>query len=289
MSRPDAVPPHPAPLQQRQVNGLSMAVQIEGSGPPVLLIHGFPDDHAVWRHQLPALVAAGYNVIAPDLRGCGQTEAPAKVADYRIPTLVADLVALLDDLGIDRARVVGHDWGAVLGWQLAIRHPERVERYVALSVGHPNAYATAGLEQKRKGWYTLMFQWRGVAEWLLTRRDWAFFHRFAFQPTESPHWVARLSAPGRLTAALNYYRANLGTLLFERFPAVRVPVLGVYSSGDRYLTEGQMTASRAHVDADWRYVRLDGPGHWMTLDVPDTVNTLLIDYLAAALPGARPT
>jgi len=271
-----------ATLQRHLVNGLQMAVQIEGSGPPVLLIHGFPDDHQVWRHQVPALVAAGYTVIAPDLRGCGETEAPIAVADYRIPTLVADLVALLDALGIAKTKVVGHDWGAVLGWQLAIHHPERVERYVALSVGHPNAYATAGLVQKLKGWYALMFQWRGGAEWWLTRRDWAFFHRFAWQPSESPHWVTRLSAPGRLTAALNYYRANLWSLLFDRFPAVTVPVVGVFSSGDRYLTEGQMVNSREHVAGDWQYIRLDGPGHWMTLDAPEAVNELLIRYLAAA-------
>ena len=276
-----------APLHRHVVNGLPMAVQIEGSGPPVLLIHGFPDDHQVWRHQVPALVAAGYTVIVPDLRGCGATEAPARVADYRIPVLVADLLALLDALGIAQARVVGHDWGAVLGWQLAIRHPQRVLRYVALSVGHPNAYASAGLAQKLRSWYVLMFQWRGGAEWLLTRRDWSFFRSFAWQPVESPHWVARLSAPGRLTAALNYYRANLRTLLLERFPAATVPVLGIYSTGDRYLTEAQMIRSREHVTADWRYVRLDGPGHWMTLDAPDAVNALLIDYLAADLPGAR--
>jgi pimeloyl-ACP methyl ester carboxylesterase len=138
-------------------NGLALSVQIEGSGPPVLLIHGFPDDHQVWRHQIPALVSAGYTVIAPDLRGCGRSDMPLPVADYRIARLVADLVAVLDALHIGQAKVVGHDWGAVLGWQLAIRHPQRVERYVALSVGHPNAYAAAGVEQKLKGWYALMF------------------------------------------------------------------------------------------------------------------------------------
>lgn len=274
-------------MQSINGHGVMLKVRIEGSGPPVLLLHGFPDDHLVWRHQIPALTAAGFMVIAPDLRGCGGSEMPTAVADYRIPLLIADLVAVLDALGIAKAKVVGHDWGAVLGWQLAIRHPQRVERYVALSVGHPNAYATAGIAQKLKGWYALMFQWRGFAEWLLMRRDWAFFRRFAWQPTESPHWVARLSAPGRLTAALNYYRANLRALLFGRYPSVTVPVLGVFSSGDRYLTEGQMRNSRQHVIAGWQYVHLEGPGHWMTLDAPDTINTLLTDYLARDFPTTR--
>jgi pimeloyl-ACP methyl ester carboxylesterase len=261
-------------------DGVELAVQIEGSGPPVLLLHGFPDDRAVWRHQIPALVAAGYTVIAPDQRGCGESQAPTEVAAYRIERLVADLVALLDGLGIERARIVGHDWGAVLGWQLAIRHPERVEHYVALSVGHPNAYATAGLAQKLKGWYTLLFLWRGGAEAILSARNWAFFRAFTALPTEAPLWIARLSAPGRLTAAINWYRANLATLLFDRFPPAGVPVTGVWSRGDRYLTEGQMTASAAHATGGWRYHRLDGCGHWMTLEAPDAVNALLIAAFA---------
>lgn len=261
--------------------GVALSIRVEGAGPPVLLLHGFPDDHQVWRHQVPALVSAGYTVIAPDLRGCGRSDMPASVAEYRIECLVADLLAVLDTLGLAQAKVVGHDWGAVLGWQLAIRHPERVECYVALSVGHPNAYASAGFTQKVRGWYALMFQVRGAAEWLLTAGDWAFFRRFAAQPEETPRWIARLSESGRLTAAINYYRANLRTLMFKRHPAVTVPVLGVYSSRDRYLTERQMVDSRKHVTGDWRYRRLDGAGHWMTLDAPDTVNALLIDYFAS--------
>lgn len=276
------------PLQRLPGAGIELAVHVEGSGPPVLLLHGFPDDRQVWRHQIPALVAAGYTVIAPDLRGCGESPAPAGVSAYRLERLVGDLVALLDGLGIDRARVIGHDWGAVLGWQLAIHHPQRVLHYVALSVGHPNAYASGGLAQKLRGWYTLMFQWRGGAEAILRAGDWAFFRAFTAMPSEAPLWIARLSAPGRLTAAINWYRANLRTLLFSRFPAVRVPVTGIWSAGDRYLTEGQMQASAAHVTGGWHYQRVDGCGHWMTLEAPAVVNALLIDTLAHPPAGNRP-
>ena len=271
-------------LRQIRIDGLDFAVRDHGEGPAVLLVHGFPDDGAVWREQVPALVAAGYRVIVPDLRGCGDTDTPPRVRDYRIDRLVADLVDLLDALGIAHADVVGHDWGAVLGWVLAARHPQRVRRYVALSVGHPVAYARAGLEQKRKGWYTLFFLWRGVAERVLRARNWALFRKVVAQPQETARWIARLSRPGRLTAGLNYYRANLGSILFGSLPPVRVPVLGVWSSRDCFLSEDQMTGSARHMEAPWRYARLDGVGHWMTCEAPQQVNALLLEFLAPPAP-----
>src|SRR5512139_1273380 len=113
--------------RRMRVNDVELSVLIEGEGPDVLLVHGFPDDHAVWRKQIPALVAAGYRVIAPDTRRCGDSDVPPRVADYRLDVLVSDLLALLDALGIEKVRLVAHDWGAVQGWHFAIRHPERVE------------------------------------------------------------------------------------------------------------------------------------------------------------------
>src|SRR3990170_6280658 len=117
--------------------GVSLAVQDEGDGQPVLLIHGFPDSHRLWRHQVPALMGAGKRVIAPDLRGFGESDRPEEVADYRIRHSVADMLAVLDALEVERAQVVGHDWGAAVAWTLGAFAPERVERLVVLSVGHP--------------------------------------------------------------------------------------------------------------------------------------------------------
>lgn len=263
------------------VNGVALNVGVGGpaDGPAVLLIHGFPDDHQVWRHQWPALIAAGYRVIAPDLRGFGDSDMPAPVRAYRVQALLADLIGVLDALGVAQARVVGHDWGAAIGWQLAIHHPQRVERYAALSVGHPSAYARAGWRQKLKGWYTLMFQLRGLTEALLKAGDWAFMRAFTQEPVEAPRWIARLSRPGRLTAALNIYRANVRMVLPADYPPVRVPVLGVWSSGDRFLSQDQMTDSAAYMAAPWRYEQIDGVSHWMTVNAVDRVNALLLDYL----------
>ena len=204
--------------QRYTVNGIEMHVVIAGSGPDVLLLHGFPDSHELWRHQIPALVAAGFRVIAPDLRGFGLTEIPKDgVAAYRAENLVADVVSLLDVLGVAKVRLVAHDWGAAIGWLVAIRHPERIDRYVAISVGHPTAYARGGFKQKLMGWYILMFQLRGFAEWLFSSNDFALFERLSGFPQELPNWRADLVRLGRLTAAMSYYRANIALILpFDR-------------------------------------------------------------------------
>ncbi len=261
------------------VNDIELNVVIEGEGPDVLLVHGFPDDHAVWRKQIPALVAAGYRVIAPDTRGCGESAIAPGVSDYRVEQLVADLVALLDVLGVGKVRVVGHDWGAIQGWQLAIRHPERVERFVALSVGHPNAYGRGGLLQKLRGYYVLLIQLRGLMEFISARSDFRMLRRLAGFPEEFPRWKTLLSRPGRLTAGFNYYRANVGLLYRADHPAARVPVVGIWSSGDRFLVERQMKGSQRYCAAEWQYERLDGANHWLQLSAPEEVNALLLKHL----------
>lgn len=261
------------------VNGIEMHVVIEGSGPDVLLLHGFPDSHAIWRHQIPALVAAGYRVIAPDLRGFGLSEMSQRVADYHISNLVKDVVGLLDILGVSKVRLVAHDWGAVIGWQVAIQHRERVDRYVALSVGHPTCYATGGFRQKLLGHYIAIFQLRGFAEWFYSAWDFWMWRRLTRDDGEMPHWRAAFRVPGRLTAGMNYYRANLALILPGHRGYVNVPVMGIYSTRDIALVENQMQRSGQFCKAGWRYERLDGVGHWMTAEAPEKVNPLLLDFL----------
>ncbi len=263
-----------------RVNGIAMNVVIAGEGPDVLLVHGFPDTHKVWRHVIPALVSAGYRVIAPDTRGCGGTEMPAEVSAYRIETLVADIVGLLDVLGIKKTRIVAHDWSAVQAWRAVLNYPQRVDRYVALSVGHPTAYSHGGLIQKLKGYYIFVLQMRGAAEFFATRSDWQLFHLITQYPEQMPEWRAELSRPGRLTAGMNYYRANPGMVVPRQYPAAQVPVLGIWSTGDLFLTEAQMVSSQRYVNAPWRYERIEGANHWIPLTAPGELNPLLLDYLS---------
>jgi pimeloyl-ACP methyl ester carboxylesterase len=266
------------------VNGIGLEVEDRGGGPPVLLLHGWPDSHSLWRHQVEALTAAGYRTITPDLRGFGESDRPADVDAYALPTLAGDVLGTLDHFGVERAHVIGHDWGAALAWAVAAFAPDRVDHLAVLSVGHPASFRNAGFEQREKSWYMLLFQFEGIAEQWLSADDFANFRAWAQHP-EPDAAIADLVRPGALTAGLNWYRANVGprTLVEEliEIPPVAAPTLGIWSSGDIALTEAQMSGSVRFVSGPWRYERLEGVGHWMQLEQPDAISTLLLDFLPA--------
>lgn len=268
-----------------RINDIDMNVVVAGEGPDVLIVHGFPDSISVWRRQIPALVEAGYHVIAPDQRGFGESDAPADTSAYAIENYVADLVTLLDTLGIEKVRLVGHDWAAAVCWQFCMKHPERVDRYVAISVGHPTAYAHGSIRQKLKAYYIGFFQLVGISEWLVTRKNWWLWRQMLRYDPEFNHWKVELSRPGRLTSAINIYRANRQLLLPQKeWTDVTVPVMGVWGENDVALAEGQMIASEKFVDAPWRYEHIGRrAGHWLMLSAPDKFNELLLDYLSQDL------
>jgi pimeloyl-ACP methyl ester carboxylesterase len=262
------------------VEGVGIDYEVAGEGRPVLLLHGFPDTGACWRHQVPALVDAGFRVVVPDLRGYGGSDKPSEVEAYSVPYLAGDVLGVLDDLGIARAHVVGHDWGAALGWVLAALAADRVDQLAVLSVGHPSGFLRT-LAQREKSWYMLFFQFEGVAEKWLADDDWANFRAWARHP--DPEVTARIEANGSLTPALNYYRANIGPQTWSGssspLPRVAAATMGIWSTEDMALTEPQMTDSAAYVEGTWRYERVDGVGHWLQLEAPDRVNELLVDFL----------
>ena len=267
----------------RRINGdgVELSVLDEGEGPAVLLIHGFPDSAGLWRHQIPKLTQAGLRVIAPDLRGFGDSTKPGEIDAFRIAHSVGDMTAILDELGVERARVVGHDWGAGVAWALALMAPDRVERLAALSVGHPARFSRRTVEQREKSWYMLLFQFP-EAEEILRRDDWALMREWMASHPELDAAIERLSQPGALTAGLNWYRANMHPrreLEPARFPNVGVDVLGIWSSGDKYLLEGGVKESGEFVDGSWRYERIEGASHWMQLDAADEVTELLVEFL----------
>jgi pimeloyl-ACP methyl ester carboxylesterase len=265
-------------------DGVGIEVEVTGTGRPVVLLHGFPDTGALWRNQVPALVDAGFSAIVPDLRGYGKSDKPEGVDPYSIPYVVGDVLNVLDSLGIERAHVVGHDWGAAIAWAIGSLVPDRVDQLVALSVGHPSSFASAGLEQREKSWYMLLFQFEGIAEKWLSNNDWANLRSWGQHP-DVDAVIAELERSGSLTPALSYYRANVPPrVLIEaplELPDVQASSMGVWSTGDIALTEKQMTGSADHVSGPWRYERIDGPGHWMQLEAPAVVNELLLDFLTA--------
>jgi pimeloyl-ACP methyl ester carboxylesterase len=273
------------------VAGIELEVQVEEpadqrEAPAVLLLHGWPDSHRLWRHQVPALTAAGFRAIAPDLRGFGASDRPEDIAAYGLAHILGDVVGVLDHLGIERAHVVGHDWGAAVAWALGALVPDRVDHLAALSVGHPAAFRAAGFPQREKSWYMLLFQFEGVAERWLSDDDYANFRAWSRHP-DADAVIAELSRPGALTASLNWYRANLPpAALVEpalEVPPVARPTMGIWSKDDMALVEENGTGSAAHVTAEWRYERIDGAGHWIPLEAPDELTALLLDFIPA--PG----
>jgi pimeloyl-ACP methyl ester carboxylesterase len=256
-------------------DGVELSVLDEGDGPAVLLLHGFPDSARLWRHQIPTLTDAGFRVVAPDLRGFGASGKPTEVSDYRIGRSVADMVAVLDALEIERAHVVGHDWGAGVAWAVALMAPQRVDRLVVMSVGHPGVKRT--LAQREKSWYMLLFQFP-EAEAILRKDDWALLREWA-----ASHPDLDLDSFD-LTAGLNWYRANLHPRREldppRALPPVTSDTLGLWSTGDAFLLENGVKESGAHVEGSWRYERIEDASHWMQLDQPERINALLIDFLA---------
>jgi pimeloyl-ACP methyl ester carboxylesterase len=278
-------------------NGVELHVEVHGDGDPVLLLHGWPDDAGLWRHQVPALTKAGFLVIAPDLRGFGRSARPAGQDAYKLASSVADVAAILDAVaGLtpqaegrpeasreNTVHVVGHDWGAAVAWLTAMYLPDRVRTLTALSVPHPAAPVTA--RQREMAWYQLFFQFEEVAEATLRHDDWAALRELASGYRDLDRAIANLSRPGALTASLNWYRANLAPRRpgqRPELPPVKAPTLGIWSDGDRYLDGARMRASGDLVKGPWRYAEISGATHWIPLDAPEELNALLLDWLSSA-------
>lgn len=260
-------------------DGLELEVADSGQGPPILLLHGFPDSLAMWDGVTEHLVAAGHRVIAYSQRGYGASSAPTERRYYAFDRIVQDAVEVLGALGIrEPVTVGGHDWGAFVGWGLCISRPELVSRHIAISYGHPRAMQRVGVDQLRKNFYAPLFMLVGVGEWVLSRRDFAVMRRIGSQHPAIDDAVADLRRPGRLTAALNWYRMNTIPMVRRRWGVCRVPTLGVCLADDAFFTEAQMKGSERYMEGDWDYVRIDGARHYLPIEDPERVADLIAGW-----------
>ena len=264
------------------VNDLEFPVTVYGEGPDVVFLHGFPDSREVWRYQVQAVADAGYRVIVPDQRGFGGASRPEGVEHYKIQALAADIIGIMDRLEVDKASLVGHDFGAGLAWFLTAHIPERFNRLVVMSVGSSGNPGWDTVEQREASWYFDFFNKTGIAETALTANDWDFFRRLTRNSGDQDHFTRDLSRPGALTAALNWYRANTrgwgGLHSGLNYPLIDMPVMGIWSSADPFLMEAQMQNSSINVAGPWRYERVEDAGHWFMLEKPAVVNGLLLDF-----------
>ena len=292
-------------VQRRlRANGVELHVAELGSGPPVVLCHGFPELWYSWRHQLPALAAAGYRALAPDLRGYGQSSIPLDVEAYDLPTVCNDMLGLLDDLDEERAVFAGHDWGASVVWQIALAHPDRVAAVVGISVPFaPRAPAPpVSLLREALGedFYIVWFQQPGVADAALARdprRTLATTRQWTAQWAEDHEQPAR---PGWLTdedlglyvrefertgfsGGLNYYRNidrtwQLTADLAQR--RIEQPALFITGSRDPVRRFMPAEIMNGWVTDLRESVVVEGAGHWVQQERPREVNEALLGFLA---------
>ena len=264
-----------------------------GDGPLIVLLHGFPEFWYGWRLQIKPLAAAGFRVVAPDLRGYNLSSKPDGVTAYDTGPLTADIRGLIHERGAQSALLVGHDWGGSVAWATAMNHPEVVERLAILNAAHPRKLLQ-GLHhpgQLRKSWYFFFFQLPGVPESVVHANHWHFFRHFvddaspAYTPEEMDRYVEAWSQPGAATGMINYYRASVRQKNPEaQLRPISAPTLVIWGQRDRYL--GPELAEPDHDDVPNldRVERLPDASHWVHHDEHERVTQLLIDFFAPALP-----
>jgi pimeloyl-ACP methyl ester carboxylesterase len=268
--------------------GLVFDVRDRGpaAGEPVVLLHGFPQDATSWDELAGRLADAGYRTLAPDQRGYSPRARPRGRAAYAMPHLTGDVLALLDAAGLDRAHVVGHDWGGAVAWALAARHPERVRTMTTLSTPHPSALGRAVLRggQAMRSWYMGLFQLPWLPERMQLVRGGAplrsWLRRSGLPESYAAHYADRMAQPGALTGALMWYRA-FPLVLRAPVGRVRVPTLYVWGDRDPALGRAAAEGSGAFVDGPYRFEVLRGAGHWLPETAARPVGDLLLAHLAA--------
>ena len=254
----------------------------------MLLLHGFPEFWYGWRHQIPALVEAGYRVVAPDQRGYNLSDKPNGRAAYQIDNMAADAVGILDALGCDSAIVTGHDWGGIVAWQLALRYPERVHKLAILNVPHPSVmyrFLTGSFEQLRKSWYMFFFQLPWLPEVFLRRNNHQLLLRMlrgrnpdVFTKADRERYSEAWSQPRAMTSMLNWYRAMFKSSTQPRPDSqVRVPTLVIWGKRDSALSYEMAQPSVDRCD-DGRLVLIDEAGHFVQHDAPEQVNQSLTNF-----------
>lgn len=275
-----------------RANLLEFACDVAGTGDDVALcLHGFPESRFSWRYQLPFLAAQGWRVVAPDLRGYGQSSRPIGKAAYHIDHLVDDVVGMFDALKPRRRLLVAHDWGAAIAWVVAMRRAVPLDGLIIMNVPHPTVFGDLIKHyrpQQLKSWYVAFFQIPWLPEYLLRQNRAqgvanAFLNmavnKAMFPPEVLEQYRQNALIPGALTAMINYYRANL-SILDEAAPPIEIPTLMLWGEEDKALDLKLTEGYDRHV-RDFTLVRFPNVSHWVQQEAPDAVNAALLDWLQA--------
>ena len=259
-------------------------------GPLVILLHGFPEFWYGWRRQIGPLAAAGFRVLVPDQRGYNTSDKPRPVSAYGLDELALDVIGLIDAAGIDKARIVGHDWGGVVGWWLGIRHPQRIERLALLNIPHPLVMRRTLLKsavQRKKSRYIFLFQLPWLPERTFSRDGFAYAEKVlrvssrpgTFSDEDVTRYKEAWSQPGAPRSMIHWYRAALRAQLeITKNPRVPVPTLLIWGTKDRFLGEEMAEPSLALCDQG-RLEFIPEATHWVQHEEAERVNGLLVDFL----------
>lgn len=275
-------------------NGVRLHVALAGPdhGRLLIFLHGFPEFWYGWRRQIDFFARLGYRVLAPDQRGYNLSDKPGGIAAYGLDHLARDIVGLMKAVGRDRALIVGHDWGAVVAWWLALRHADCVEKLAILNGPHPHVmrrHLLHDAEQRRKSWYIFFFQLPWLPEWRMQKNGWEIARRAllktsrpgTFVEADLAEYRAAWSQPGAVTAMINWYRAALRQRLGRTDRAlIKMPALMIWGGRDRFLRTELAAASLAQCEHA-EFFLLENASHWVQHEETEAVNQRLQQFFTA--------
>jgi pimeloyl-ACP methyl ester carboxylesterase len=290
---------HRVPLS----TGVTLDVWTVGdpANPPIVFLHGFPESHRTWRHQMAALSATHF-CIAPDQRGYAGSDKPADIGAYAVPHLVADVFALADAFALDGFTLVGHDWGGAIAWATALKDQVRVERLIQCNAAHPYVFQRSLIfdaEQRANSQYIRAFRDRDIEGEIAAKGlDWFFDDRFlslglsvSITPEDRAAYLAEWAEPGAITGMLNWYRASPmqvperdapmeSTAFLDRpFPKVMMPTLVLWGMADTALLPCQLDGLEDHIE-NLTLERIEGAGHFVPWENPSAVNAAMLRWLS---------
>lgn len=268
---------------------MKLHYESEGDGPLVVLLHGFPQYRAAWRRQLPALAAAGYRAVAPDLRGYGESPKPKHVTDYDIRLIVEDVAELITDLSDEGCILVGHDWGGLVSWLLAMIHPELVRKLVVINLPHPALIARElrrSNQQRMRLSYQLFFRMPVLPELYMRLFGKRRVRKAGnFSREELDFWAAHWKH--NITTMLNYYRAMGKTRgLRKLYRRIDVPVMVIWGEDEQVFLPDTLVGTEEWAP-NLRVEKIPRIGHFAQHDAAERVNELLVSFVGA--PATRTT
>jgi pimeloyl-ACP methyl ester carboxylesterase len=279
------------------VNGIQLHYVKEGSGPLIVLLHGFPEFWYSWHHQIPVL-AKTHTVVAVDMRGYNDSDKPPGVSAYKASTVATDIKKLIQALDFKTAIIVGHDWGGGIAWQFARQYPEFTDKLIVMNCPPGEVlvkHLFTNFSQFHKSWYMFFFQLPGIPEWYLSRKVHKFFknalrgwsvNKNAFTEADINKYVDAFSKPGAFTAPLNYYRAAFREpFASSKLKPVQADTLLIWGEQDKALGKELTIDIPKYVQGSYQVKYIPNSGHYVQNDAPELVNQYMLEFLNAEKPA----